>query len=73
MAEAETKAIRCVEAYSSAGNVWVPGQVVEDPELIPWLVRQAPSAWVVDAPEVSAPVQKVVRSSTRKEASGGAN
>ena len=68
--EMQPKKIRCVEAYSSAGNVWQPGVVVEDEAQIPWLMRQAPSAWVADDVAADAPleVKKVVRQATKKEA-----
>jgi len=66
--EKQPGSIKCVEAYSSAGNVWQPGQVVDDAELIPWLLRQAPSAWVANDLQAEEPVKvsKQVRGSVAK-------
>lgn len=54
-------AIKCVSAYQSSAGAWAIGQVVEDPRLAAWLLRDSPGSWEdVAAPKAPEPEPEIV-------------
>lgn len=54
--------IRCIREYTSAGHAWGIGDVVTDPDLSAWLLRDARDPWeIVEQSIEDAPNRMVTR------------